>query len=125
MELLTGDTFHAPHDKGNSEYTLAFLKQLLDHFPDRSLLLLWDQARYHTSHKVQAWLADQPRLRVMLLPKYAAHLNPIEAIWRVLKDRVATNLTRSLDDIQQACDRFFEEHSPLVLLRLAGLLIPS
>ena len=125
LELLTGHTFHAPLEKGNSENTLAFLKQLLDHFPDRSVLLLWDQARYHTSHKVQAWLADQPRLTVMLLPKYAAHLNPIEAIWRTLKDRVATNLTRSLADIQQACDRFFEEHSPIDLLRLAGLLIPS
>jgi transposase len=125
LELLTGDTFHAPHDKGNSEATIDFLQQLLDHFPGRSLLLLWDQARYHTSHKVEAWLAEQPRLRVMLLPKYAAHLNLIEAIWRTLKDRVAANLSRSLDDIQQACDRFFEEHSPLDLLRLAGLLIPS
>lgn len=125
LELLTGHTFHAPHQKGNSENTLAFLKQLLNHFPDRSLLLLWDQAGYHTSHKVQAWLANQSRLTVMLLPKYAAHLNPIEAIWRALKDQVAPNLTRSLSAIQQACDRFFEEHSPLDLLRMAGLLIPS
>jgi len=122
LDLNTGHCFHACYDKGNSEATIAYLEQLLEHYPEQSILLIWDQARYHTSHRVEEWLAAQPRLTTMLLPKYAADLNPIEAIWRQLKKQVAANLTRSLDAIQAACDWFFQQHRPVDLLRMAGLV---
>lgn len=122
LELHSGHCFHAAYDKGNSEATLAYLEQLLEHYPEQPIVLIWDQARYHTSQKVEAWLATQPRLTTLLLPKYAAELNPIEALWRQLKNQVAANLTRSLEAIQEACDWFFEQHSPRDLLRMAGLL---
>lgn len=122
LELNRGHAFHAFYDKGNSEATLAYLEQLLAHYPQQPILLIWDQARYHTSQMVEAWLAAQPRLTTMLLPKYAAELNPIESIWRQLKNQVAANLTRSLDTIQAACDRFFHQHRPADLLRMAGLV---
>ena len=125
LDLNSGHTFHACYDKDNSEATIAYLQQLLDHYPQQSILLIWDQARYHTSHQVEQWLAAQSRLSTLLLPKYAAELNPIESIWRHLKNQVAANLTRSLDAIEQACDRFFEQHSALDLLRMAGLLSNS
>jgi len=125
LDLDTGQLFHAFHPDGNSETTIAYLEQLLAHYPQQPILLIWDQARYHTSHRVRHWLAQQPRLTIRLLPKYAAELNPIEAIWRQLKDRVAANLTRSLDQIQHACERFFQQHRPIELLRLAGLLPSS
>ena len=125
LELNHGHTFRAFYDKGNSEATLAYLQHLLEHYPQQPILLIWDQARYHTSHMVEQWVAAQPRLTTMLLPKYAAELNPIEAIWRQLKKQVAANLTRSLDTIQEACNWFFEQHSSVDLLRMAGLLATS
>lgn len=125
LNLNSGQTCHAFYDKGNSQATIAYLEQLLDHYPEQPILLIWDQARYHTSHMVQEWLAAHPRLTTMLLPKYAAELNPIESIWRQLKNQVAANLTRSLDAIRAACDRFFEQHLPADLLRMAGLLANS
>jgi transposase len=125
LDLHTGHCFHSFCDKGNSEATITYLEQVLAHHPEQSILLIWDQARYHTSRKVEAWLATQPRLTTMLLPKYAAELNPVESIWRQLKDQVAANLTRSLEAIQHACDWFFEQRSPADLLRMAGLAASS
>lgn len=125
LDLHQGHCFHACYDKGNSQATIAYLEQLLEHYPSQAILLIWDQARYHTSRLVQDWLADQPRLTTMLLPKYAADLNPIESIWRQLKNQVAANLTRSLEAIQDACHLFFEQHRPSDLLRMAGLLANS
>ena len=125
LELNSGQTFHAFYDKGNSQATIAYLEELLAYHPEQPILLIWDQARYHTSQMVQKWLAAHPRLTTMLLPKYAAELNPIESIWRQLKNQVAANLTRSLDAIQAACDRFFEQHLPADLLRMAGLTAVS
>lgn len=122
LELHSGSYCHAFYDAGNSEHTISYLQQLLVSYPDQPILLIWDQARYHTSHAVQEWIAAQPRLTTMLLPKYAPQLNPVEHIWRHLKAQVAANLTRSLKALQQACDRFFDELAPIDLLRMAGLL---
>lgn len=124
LELNSGDSFYAFHDKGRSEYTIRYLEQLQETYPDQPILLLWDQARYHTSQAVENWLAQQSQITVMLLPKYAAELNPIESIWRQLKKQVAANLTRSLEAIKKAVERFFREHQPIDLLKMAGL-VPS
>lgn len=125
LELNSGETFHAYHDKGRSDYTIAYLKQLLDRYPQRPILLIWDQATYHTSGAVEEWLAEHPRITTMELPKYAPELNPVEHIWRQLKDRAAANLTRSLQSIQDACDRFFQQHCSDEILKMAGLAVHS
>ena len=125
IDLNMGHTFHAFHDKGRSDYTIAYLQQLLDRYPQRPILLIWDQATYHTSQAVEDWLADHPRITTMALPKYAPELNPVEHIWRQLKDRVAANLTRSLASIQDACDTFFQQNRPDEMLKMAGLAIHS
>lgn len=74
---------------------------------------------------VNDWLEDHPRITTLLLPKYASDLNPVESIWRQLKDQVAANLTRSLDALKEACDRFFAQSMPSDLLTTAGLLASS
>lgn len=121
LELNTGDTFCAFHERGRSDFTIAYLQQLLENYPERPILLIWDQAKYHTSHAVEEWLAQQPRITTMLLPKYAPELNPVEHIWRQLKNQVAANLTRSMTAIQEAVERFFQQHLPSDLLTMAGL----
>ncbi len=122
LDLASGEWTQALYDKANSANTIAYLEHLLAQFPQQSLLLIWDQATYHTSRRVEDWLADPPRLQVLRLPKYAAELNPVESIWRHLKNRVAANLTRSLQAIRTACIRFFAHLRPADLLRMASLL---
>jgi transposase len=125
LDLNSGHTFHAFHDKGRSDYTIAYLEQLLEHYPQQPILLIWDQAPYHTSQAVEEWVADHPRMTTMALPKYAPQLNPVEHIWRQLKEWVTANLTRSLASIQDACDRFFQQYCPHEMLKMAGLVAHS
>ena len=125
LELNSGDSFYAFFEKGRSDFTIAYLEQLLEHYPQRPILLIWDQASFHTSRMVEDWLDAHPRITVMLLPSRAPQLNPIEQVWKHLKDRTAANLTRSLEGIQDAVEKFFEQHHPIDLLRMAGLATNS
>jgi transposase len=99
------------------------LKDLLAAYPGQPILLIWDQARYHTSKKVRQWIDQQPRLTVLLLPKYSPELNPVEQIWRVVKQQITANLTRAVDAIKAAYRAFFRQKSSQDLLQTASLAI--
>ena len=101
------------------------MEQLLDRYPQQHNLLIWDQAPYHISQAVEDWLAQHPCITTLELTNYAPELNPVEHIWRQLKYRVAANLTRSLESIQDACDRFFQQNCPDEILNMAGIAVHS
>jgi transposase len=122
LDLESGAWFDQLFEKANSDATIAYLTALLEAHPEKHILLIWDQAKYHTSHKVQRWIASQDRLTVLLLPKYSPELNPVEHIWRVVKQRVASNLTRTIEALQAAYRVFFQEQDSQPLLQTAGLI---
>ncbi len=123
LNLDNGDWFDAFFDQVNSDATIFYLDALLNTYPNTSHILIWDQARYHTSRKVENWITEQERLSVLLLPKYAAELNPVESIWRIVKQRVAANLTRLVAALKEAYLAFFEEKTSEDLLQFAGLTL--
>ena len=121
LNLVTGEWQDRFSPKANSAATLTFLNHLLGQYPEQRILLIWDQATYHRSHQIQNWLRRHPRITALFLPKYAPELNPVEHIWRVVKQRVAANVTRTLDAIKDAYRSFFEQQSPASLLQTAGV----
>lgn len=121
LNLVTGAWHDRLAPKANSEATLTFLNDLLGQYPEQRILLIWDQARYHTSHKVETWLRQHPQITALLLPKYAPQLNLVEHIWRIVKQRVVANVTRTIDAIKDAYRAFFEQLSPASLLPTAAL----
>jgi DDE superfamily endonuclease len=76
-----------------SPLTCAFLAWLLAYFSGqgkRALLLIWDNASWHLSHEVKAWIKVHNRqvkhkggcrLVVCRLPSKSPWLNPIEPKW--------------------------------------------
>lgn len=120
LNPLTGETFTAAYPKGKSQYTEAFLDRLMEHIPGR-VLLIGDHASWHTSEAVGKVIERYERLEVLLLPKRAPDENPMEDLWRHLKQVVAANLERSLAALQAAIDRFFERRSEADVLRMTGL----
>jgi transposase len=121
LDLDSGEWFDGLFAKANSDSTIAYLQALLEAHPNQPLLLIWDQATYHVSHKVQRWIERHERLTVLWLPKYSPELNPVENIWRILKQRVAANLTRAVEALQAAYGDFFQEQDEQSLLQMAGL----
>src|SRR5215212_2202520 len=50
------------------------------------LVLVQDGARYHTAQATQTWLAAHAeRVVVVQLPSYSPDYNPIEHVWRYVK----------------------------------------
>ncbi|WP_420832459.1 transposase [Paenibacillus periandrae] len=51
-----------------------------------------DKARIHHAHAIQPLLREQVRLRLVYLPKYSPELNPVEGLWKWLKQNVVNNV---------------------------------
>jgi putative transposase len=82
-----------------SEQIIEFLGALKRQIK-RPLLILWDGATPHRSHKVKVWLEPlNGHIAVARLPPYAPELNPVEAIWAYLKKHEIANLC--LDSISE------------------------
>ena len=120
LNVLTGETYAEPYPKGRSDHTKSFLRQVLSRVEGK-VLLVWDRARWHTSGAVEELICEHDRLDVLLLPKRSPEDNPVEDLWRELKNVVAANLERSLEALKAACRTFFDNLSPKQALRTSGL----
>jgi transposase len=120
LNPLTGETFTSPYPKGKSEHTKAF--EVMARFQGQELLI-WDQASWHTSQMIENVVAGYERLGVLLLPKRSPQDNPVEDLWRHLKQLIAANLERDLETLKAACRAFFERLTRRDVLRMAGLAV--
>jgi transposase len=120
LDIESGRVVTEPHEKGRSDYTKSFLATLLRQV-EGEILMVWDRASWHTSNAVEEWIAEHDSLEVVLLPKRAPEDNPVEDLWRRLKNVISANLERGLDVLKDACREFFDALSPRQALCTAGL----
>jgi transposase len=85
--------FHCQDHAITSEDVVAFLEHLLREVPGR-MVLIWDGAPIHRSHRIREFLANGAACRLHLerLPAYAPELNPGEGLWAQLKRVELRNL---------------------------------
>ncbi|HVC33341.1 MAG TPA: IS630 family transposase [Chloroflexota bacterium] len=114
LDAASGVFHWADHDRKLAVHFVAFLEHLAAAYPTGTLYLVLDGAPTHTAKVVVKWLAANPRVQVLWLPKYAGHEdNPAERIWGLMKDKVAANrLAGSIDPLVAAARRFFIELPP-------------
>lgn len=112
-----------------SRMTLAalkrFLRTLRAAYPTQRLLLIWDNWPVHAHPSVVAEAAAL-KIGLLWLPTYAPWENPIEKLWRWLKQEVAHHhrLADDWEGLKAAVAAFlarFARDSP-ALLRYVGLL---
>jgi transposase len=86
IEYFTGRLFYQGQaGRLNSTAYIAFLKGVLEQ-TTRPIILIQDGARYHTSAETTAFFAQQTaRLHVFQLPTYSPDYNPIEKLWKKIK----------------------------------------
>ena len=76
----------------DGEATIDLFKHLLAVYPKVSkLYLILDNARYHYSVKVKAFLKSTTRIKLIFLPAYSPELNLIERLWKIFKKKVVYN----------------------------------
>jgi transposase len=88
-----GDVAWQQSRKKNSETFIAFLEHLaFTVYPTQRLVLVLDNASYHTRRATKAALAAlEDRILIIWLPKYSPFLNPIERFWLHLKNLANAN----------------------------------
>jgi len=73
-------------EKLNAESYISFLKKMLKE-TRKPIILIQDGALYHTSQRVKLFIKDrQQRLTVYTLPSYSPDYNPIEKLWKKIKE---------------------------------------
>ena len=88
LDVETGRLLSRANSKIGVSALCAFLKQVRKAYgPDRPLTLIWDNWPIHLPKKVVA-TARQERIDLLRLPTYAPWTNPIEKVWRKLKQEV-------------------------------------
>lgn len=112
----TGQVAWQQSRKKNSETFIAFLEHLaFTVYPNQRLILVLDNASYHTSRASQAALAAlEEHILVFWLPNYSPFLNPIERFWLHLKNLANANcLHADLASLQREIDfRMTNQNTP-------------
>ena len=89
IDYFSGRFFCKGHDKGrlNSESYKSFLTATLSK-TRKHIILIQDGARYHTSKAMKRFFAKKAnRITVYELPSYSPDYNPIEKLWKKIKEK--------------------------------------
>jgi transposase len=88
IDYCTGCFFYQGQEgRLNSAAYIAFLRRGLAH-TTQPIVLIQDGAKYHTSAETKALFAQQTaRLQVVQLPTYSPDYNPIEKLWKKIKQQ--------------------------------------
>ncbi|MBA2526991.1 MAG: IS630 family transposase [Pyrinomonadaceae bacterium] len=125
IDYFTGRFFHQGLEGRftSASYT-AFLARVLEQ-TTRHVILIQDGARYHTSAETKRFFAQHAaRLQVFQLPSYSPDYNPIEKLWKKIKQQEThlhyfPTFGALTEKVDQALLRF--EHAPQEILALCSL----
>jgi len=109
------------------EKLIRFYRQVTAAYPDARLIyVVQDNWSIHQHAEVAAALVDLPQIEPVWLPTYAPWLNPIEKLWRWLREQVLTmhRLAGDWDGLRERVNAFLaqfaaESHA---LLQYVGLI---
>lgn len=89
---LISKKLHIQEDKTlNAAATINFLKKIEIAYPTKDKIHLFcDNAKYYKNKEVTAYL-EKSKVELHFLPSYSPNLNPIERLWKWMKERVMYN----------------------------------
>jgi transposase len=131
LDACTGRLTYTHAPKIGIAVMQRFLEQLRKAYPDKVLFLAWDNWTVHRHPAVLAKAAAL-RIHILWLPTYAPWTNPIEKLWRWVRQQVVHNhaLADRWEELKRRVsaflDTFTHDAGSVPLLRYVGLLpLPS
>jgi transposase len=114
VDVITHKVLVQEDDMLNAEATISFFRKLEDAYPTKSKIHLFcDNARYYRNKSVTEHLKTS-RIRLHFLPPYSPNLNPIERLWKWMKECVLYNTYyEDFEDFKSAIFGFFATLSTL------------
>jgi len=87
---------------------IEFLKHLEKSTSASKIHLICDNSRAHRNKAVADYLNTSKKLQIHFLPPYSPNLNPIERLWKVLREKVTYNRTyKTFEDFGEEVRSFF------------------
>ncbi|MEC2342287.1 MAG: IS630 family transposase [Heyndrickxia faecalis] len=88
----TGEITHYEEEKSNSLAFRRFVELILSKYPQGKIVMVLDNSKVHQSQFIKDFLKENPRMEFVFLPKYSPELNPVEGLWKWLKQDVVNNV---------------------------------
>jgi putative transposase len=116
VEPLTGQSFFLELPALNTQGFQLFLDHFTATDPTSFHLLLLDNGAFHKARALQL----PPNLGLLFFPPYTPELNPIERLWRDLKDWLAQYQPASLRQLSVLLGKRLKHYSAATLRSLTG-----
>jgi hypothetical protein len=116
VEPTTGDSFFLELPWLNTALFQLWVDHFAQAFPQSFNLLVLDNGAFHTTKAVR-WPAN---VAPVFLPPYSPQLNPLERLWRDLKDQDADHVSKTLDELSEAVGHMLQSYSQAALRALTG-----
>jgi DDE superfamily endonuclease len=116
VEPTTGASFFLELPHLNSRTFQVWLDGFAAAFPDSFNILVLDNGAFHKA-KALRWPAN---VVPVFFPAYSPELNPIERLWRDLKDKLADMVLKTLDELSNAMGALIQHYTPAMLQSLTG-----
>ena len=107
LNLNSGKETAIKVKRQNSKASIEFLKKLGEIYSSKHILLIWDNASWHKSKLIKAFLKTTSQFTLMNFPPYAPEFNPQEQIWKALRQNVTHNrFEKDFDILIKDCLRY-------------------
>jgi transposase len=116
VEPTTGDRFFLELPYLHAAMFQLFVEAFAQAFPDSLNILLLDNSGAHTSQR----LTLPEKVQLLFLPPYGPELNPIERVWRDLKDNMAWLPFADLEAQQDYLTLLLQGYGAATLQALTG-----
>lgn len=108
IEPQSGDNFHLWMPKTTKVTFEIFVSELSKAFADDSIVLITDNASWHDIE------SPCDNVELMKLPPYSPNLNPIERLWKWIRDHYLHNqFFEKIDELEQTLIEFLQKESLL------------
>ena len=93
----------------NADSIIKFLKKIEDAYPKKNKVHVFcDNAKYYKNKKIKEFLKTS-KIKLHFLPPYSPNLNPIERLWKFMKEKIIYNTYyQEFEDFKNAILGFFD-----------------
>ncbi len=111
----SGEIFSLLLPEVNTKMMNLYLEELSRSYNDEKILLIMDQASWHKSKELKI----PKNIKIEYLPAYSPELNPVERLWKWLKENTIHN--RIFSNIEEVMDAVVNELKKLTKNKIMSL----
>lgn len=116
VEPLSGESFFLEFSHLDAKCFQLFLDEFSKAFPDSLNVIQLDNGRFHSAKS----LVIPDNIVLLFQPPYSPDTNPIERVWRFMKDKLCWMALKNLDELREKVDEILQSLSPSQVASLTG-----